>query len=121
MKRISMDEVKNLLQNYEYVYLQMISEHILDYASSISSIEWDELLEGYLFNRDSQIHIYREEDELLAVLITDDVEDAHIIDRKYEIAKKYKTIGKNVIVREYLKADEDGQSYVAVTRLVGIE
>lgn len=121
MKKISIDEVKSSMQNYEYAYLQMISEHILDKVVAISSVDWDELLEGYIFNDDSQIHIYREDDELKAVILSDDIEDAHIIDRRYELAGKYKGIGNKVIIREYLKADEDGQSYIAASRLVGIE
>lgn len=120
MKVINIEEAKNLLQNYEYTYLQMMSEHILDRVSAVSSIEWDELIEAYFFNSDSQIHIFREDDEFIAVL-TDDMEDCHTFDRKYSLAGKYQNQGKCVIIREYLKADEDGQSYVAATRLLGIE
>ena len=121
MKRIYIEEAKNAIADYKYAYLQMMSEHILDEVSKLASIEWDELIEGYIFDDEKQLHIYREDDELVAVILDDDVEDAHYFDRRYELAGKYNTLGKNVIIREYLLADDDGQSYVAFTRLVGVE
>lgn len=121
MKKINIEEAKMLIPAYKFAYLQMISEHILDEVLKLDSIEWDELIEGYIFNDESQLHIYRDDDELVAVIIDDDMEDIHFIDRKYELSKKYQKIGRNVIIREYLSADDDGQSYVVATRLVGIE
>lgn len=121
MKRINIEEAKKLIFDYKYAYLQMMSEHILDEVSKLASIAWDELLEGYVFDDEKQLHIYREDDELVAVIIDDDMGEAHYIDREYELSKKYDALGKNVIIREYLLADDDGQSYVAATRLVSIE
>lgn len=122
MKRIKIEEAKTLIPEYKYAYLQMMSEHILDEVSNLDSIEWEELIEGYIFDDEKQLHIYRDDgDELVAVIIDDDMKDAHFIDRNYRLSEKNKTLGNSVIIREYLLADDDGQSYVAATRLVGIE
>ena len=121
MNRIDMEKAKSMIVNYEYAYLQLISEHILERVDNITSIDWDELMEGYFFSEKGQIHIYREDDELVAVEINDDIADANILNRKYYIAGKYESMGKYVLIREYLLMDEDGQTYVAATRLVDIE
>lgn len=120
MRKIDINEAKSLIRNYQYAYLQMMSEHILKPVSEIGEIDWSELIEGYVFNEDSQLHIFSEDDELVAV-IDDDIIGAHINDINYDLENKYGSIGKSVIVREYLMADEDGQTYVAATRLCGIE
>lgn len=122
MKKINIEEAKIIISEYKYAYLQMMSEHILDEVSKLGSIDWEELIEGYVFDNEKQLHFYRDDgDELVAVIIDDDMDDAHIIDRKYKLSEKYKEFGKNVIIREYLLPDEDGQSYVVATRLLGME
>ena len=72
-----------------------------------------------------QIHIFTGEDGLQAVCFTepenmiDNKED--IIDKDYRLAGKYQKIGSRITKREYLDYDEDGQVYVAYTRLVDVK
>lgn len=120
MKILDIQEAKSLIPDHDYAYLQLMSEHILDRTENIPDVKWDELVEAYYFNKDDQIHIYRDDDELKAVL-TGDIEGANIFERRYELSGRYKSLGDTVVIYEYLKGDEDGQCYVAGTRLVGIE
>ena len=41
--------------------------------------------------------------------------------KRYYLASKFRDLGQYVLVKEYLKYDEDGQVQVAQTRLMGIE
>ena len=45
----------------------------------------------------------------------------YCVDRKYEVANIFKAgTGKQIIIREYLNSDEDGQTFVEYTRLLDV-
>ena len=48
-------------------------------------------------------------------------EHAEYIDKEYKLSGKYQNIGKLIKKREYFDYDEDGQVYVAYTRLVDVK
>ena len=71
------------------------------------------------FSKDGELHIFSTDAGEKAVEIRDDGRDC--IDVRYELEGKFRDKGQNLIIRKNLAYDEDGQSYVADTRLVGIE
>lgn len=115
---------------YDYAILNMMSSLSLMPVSDLLEIDEsgnavrisfkpDELLEARFFSADAELHVFRnDDDELAAVLINDE-----FLSNEYETcdvcyqAQKVKTL----VVREYLKADEDGQMCVVLTRAAGIE
>lgn len=115
---------------YDHVILNMMSGLSLMQVSDLFEIDGsgntarisfdpDELLEARFFSADAELHVFRNgDDELAAVLINDEFlgDEYETFDVRYQ-AKK----GKILVVREYLKADEDGQMCVVLTRAVDIE
>lgn len=120
LQKIDIDEVKALIQQYEYALVYEISQMVFDKIESISQINWNEIQEAYFFNKNSQIHVYQNGNEMQAT-IYNETEDVKFVDRCYELAGKFHGIGDSIIEREYLEYDDDGQTYVAYARLVTVK
>lgn len=120
LKKIAFEEAKNSIQDYEYALIYEISEMLFDKVETISEICWNQVQEAYFFNENSQIHFYLSDDELKAV-VYNDTGDETFVDRRYELAGKFNSIGKEVKERTYLEFDDDGQAFVAYSRLVSIK
>ncbi len=115
---------------YDYVILNMMSSLKLMPVSAVLKTDADgkavqlsfkpeELLDARFFSKDAELHVFRNsEDELAAVLVSDEFlsDEYKVCDVRYVTQQR-----KKLVVREYLKADEDGQMYVALTRAAGIE
>ena len=68
------------------------------------------------------LHIFEYNGELKAVEIVDEDDNAKdTIIKKYTLNTRFNKIGRVVVVQEYLNFDEDGQAFVELTRLTGIE
>lgn len=119
IKILDFQEAKNIIEDYEYCLIYMISEMILNQTVRVSEINWEEVKEAWFFGKQGQLHIYRYNDILSAALLDDaDLTDAHTLEKTYRLAGKFKAAGfGQVIVKEYIDFDEDGQSYAAYTRL----
>ena len=119
VKKLTIDEVKSQISNMKYALVYEISRVVFDKIDKIATINWDVCLEGYFFDDNMQIHVYDTEDGLKAVSFTEP-EDAEFIDKEYDLSGKYQSVGKVIKKREYFDYDEDGQVYVAYTRLVDV-
>lgn len=120
ISKISIDDAKNKLTEYKYALVYGISSVLFDTTESISEINWDECKEAYFFDEKGQLHIYESDDGLCAVQFCEP-EEVKYIDKKYVTAGKYKKIAGKIIRREYIDFDEDGQMFIAYTRLVSAE
>jgi hypothetical protein len=108
------------VNQYEYAYVYMMSKMVLCKVDELPLIDWEECLEARFFSEDRELHIFEGNDGMQAVLIEDgDSVDCNI--RSYELVPKFKGVGKELEVQEYLDFDEDGQIYVVQTRLKGIK
>ena len=73
----------------------------------------------YFFDEKGQTHIVNDgEKEYAAVFATNDVP---YVEKCYDLIAKHSNVGQQVIVREYLGADDDGQTFVSYTALYGIK
>ena len=73
-----------------------------------------ELLEACFFSADEEIRLFRDDGVLQAVSLRETPE-AHTLENAYEIGNP--AFGRLLTVRETLDFDEDGQAYVALSRL----
>ena len=122
----NVEAAKAMITNFDYALIYLISEVILkkmDKTDKVESINWDECEEARFFSKDKEIHFFRVNGELQAVRISDAPNESKMdcMRKKYELASKFRNMGKYVLVKEYLEYDEDGQVQVAQTRLMGIE
>ena len=121
LKKVTFEEAKNRIQDYDYALIYEISEMLFDKVEKISEIYWDEVQEAYFFIEKSQMHIYLSDDVLEAIVYNETDEDVTFVDRRYELAGKFSNIGREVKERNYLEFDDDGQAFVAYSRLVSVK
>lgn len=102
---------------FDYGFLTMISEVKLQSAAALAKqdIDMEELLEARVFNGRSELHVWREAGELTGSMITVD-EDADSIPFSFPVSSALAG-AKLVGGRKILEVDEDGQAYVAYTKL----
>ncbi|MCD7861992.1 MAG: hypothetical protein LUG61_00420 [Lachnospiraceae bacterium] len=119
VRKISFEEAKTQAGQYSYMLAHMMSE-VLFGKTSLDTFRWEELLDARFFSTDEELHVFKCEKEWRAVIVTDDAEQEDVLTLTYAVAGKYRGAGKELSVRQYLAADEDGQPYVELTRLCGI-
>ena len=110
------------VKEYEYALVYMMSEIKLCEASKIADdFMWEECLEARFFSKEKELHVFDGEDGKKAVIILEtDTENTQI--KRYELNGKVSPSDKKaLLVTEYLAYDEDGQAYVELTRLSGLE
>lgn len=78
---------------------------------------FDELIEARFFDTDKEIHIFQENGEWNYACIFEDGKTEFFDDSKGLISGR----GKKIVVRKYIKYDEDGQAYISDMRLVSWE
>lgn len=121
-----------ILRQYEFAILNTISSFTIDRARALADagIPWQECLEAWFFSPDSALHFYEGEDGQEAVRITEgeaSTEEA-VLEQRYRISdykdcndRPFSRMGRVLVVKEYLCADEDGQMQVVLTRPAMIE
>ena len=87
--------------------------------SGITPGDWEEFTEAWLFDENSGLHLYREEDRVREVSLTD-AKNAEIDETSCLVRFKMRG-GRTLIVREYFEMDEDGQAVIVHRRPAGIE
>ncbi len=120
VRRIEADTAIEQLKDYEFALIYMISGILLCRTSDLPEVDWEECMEARFFDKDKELHLYREDENLEAVEIVEENREDCLI-RKYQLANRFKAAGGLLCVHEYLDYDEDGQATVSLTRLAGIE
>ena len=123
---INAEEAKKEIVSFDYALIYMISEVILKRIDELEVMNWEECEEARFFSKNKEIHFFREDDTLQAVKVSDDANEdkedkKDFMQKRYYLASKFRDLGQYVLVKEYLKYDEDGQVQVAQTRLMGIK
>lgn len=107
------------IQEFEYALLYGISDVKLARTEELEGIDWEECREARFFSKDRELHVFEVGDGQQAVLVSDDNEEDRIV-KQYEMAPRFRGIGRVLDVVEYLIYDEDGQMRVGLTRLAGV-
>lgn len=119
IKKLTMEEALESISNYEHGLLYRISSVDIVSVAEMGALDTSDFQEAYFFDEKKQLHIYQADEGLAAVMITDEEGcDEHTLLKIYPITGKHNEKAKKVTVKEYLDFDEDGQVYVAYTRLV---
>ena len=101
-------------QKLPFAWVRSLSQVAL--GRTLLAVELEELLEARFFSRDREIRIFPGEDGLRAVALTGEPED-HEMEEEYLIENPQ--FGRSITVTRVLDWDEDGQAYIAATRLSG--
>lgn len=120
-KQWELPEAYKNIKKYEYALVYMISEIILCRTNELELTDPEECLEARFFSNDRELHIFEQNGKMTAVEIIDDGEQQDICEKKVPLDDKFQKNGTTLSVLEYLSYDEDGQVFVKLTRLKGIE
>jgi hypothetical protein len=109
--KITYKEAQQHISEYSYAIVHMISQLQYGKIEDIN-INWNELIELRAFSDKEELRIYQGNDGIVAQRITEADDDTdNIIILKYKMKNN-----KTLMVKEYLKPDEDGQAQVIYTR-----
>lgn len=108
------------IEKYEYALIYYFSKTVLDKTTDIlnAGISWDDVKEAYFFSEGRQLHIVNIENRMHVIEF--EANSTSFVEKKYVLNAHHQSVGKAVIVREYLDVDEDGQCFVGYTGLTGI-
>lgn len=123
LRKISFEEGKKMVQDYEYALIYYYSDKYFGKVCNLVEINWAECLEAYFFNKKGQMYMYESESAKMDAVVFEEEQGVtyNCVDRKYEVANIFKAgTGKQIIIREYLNSDEDGQTFVEYTRLLDV-
>lgn len=117
---ISLNDAKEQGQLLKWVLVRQLSSIAMGEVSK-KTIDWDEVTEVRFFDDKKEIRIFERDGELSAAVIADSAGDVDGVDfRDRTISLEHKeAFGEEITVREYFDYDEDGQIFVAATRLKG--
>ncbi|MCD7886940.1 MAG: hypothetical protein LUG44_04905 [Clostridiales bacterium] len=82
-----------------------------------ADVDTDQLLEARFFDATQEVRLFRQAGGLRAVACEQEAGD-DFLEERYKLANQDR-FGETLTVRYDLSADEDGQTYVASTRLAG--
>lgn len=122
-RTISIEEVKQTIGGYKYGLVYENSEMLFGRTKELRDVDWEQLQEAFFFDRKSQVHIFRDGDNLKSVVVEDEAEDVYQL-RNYRLNqndKRASAAGKELVVKEYLEQDEDGQVYIKCTRMIDVK
>ncbi len=120
VRQIDPAEISGRIKDYEYGLIYRISDVLLEKTDALLGMDPEEFLEARFFSKEEEMHVFRRNGKLQAVLV-DDGAFSDSIDRVYFLGGGFRKTGERLRVRQYLSQDEDGQTYIALTRLAGIE
>lgn len=117
VRKNSISEVD--INNYQYAVIYNISDMYFGKTEAFGGIDEEQLLEGYLFDEEKELHIFREDDEIQMIEFKEcDNFSLDRVDCSFSLKKN--VLGKELLVREYLDYDNDGQVFIAFKRMIGI-
>ena len=117
-EEISLSQVKEKWRDYSYALVYELSRKQFGKTENLTDICWEECVDARFFSDTGEIHCYQTDRGFKAVCVTDgDATD--VLVRTYRL--KQLEGKKNLLVKHYLAFDEDGQAYIALTRLAGVK
>ena len=120
VQKVAYEEAQRRAAEYEYALVYEISELLLGRTDSLPQIHWEECMEARFFSENRELHLYERNGQMEAVEISDADEEESVV-KRYALCAKFRSAGRFLKVKEYIRYDEDGQACVALTRLCGIE
>lgn len=120
IEKTDFEEALRHAAEYDLALIYEIGGIRLCDTRSLPGTDWTECQEARFFAEDRELHLYEQDGEMTALEIYDDGDDNTIV-KRYKLDQRFRQVGKILRVKEYIKYDEDGQAFIALTRLCGIE
>ena len=118
--KLEYETAREQIDSFTYGLLYLTDGIRWEKNPAASKIDWEKCYEARFFLENKELHIFERNDRNQAILVEDGANDTVTV-RGYKLSAKYSSTGKTLLVKEYLEFDEDGQAYVALTRLCGVK
>lgn len=115
-EQLSVEEALYQGSALPHAYIRSLSTVTLGVTPE--KISTDELMEARFFSSEEEIRVFKADDILQAVRLVMESSDRAIVETYVLDNRKF---GEKVSVRHTLASDEDGQTYITETCLVGWE
>ena len=115
-ERLDVNEALDRGLAFPWAMLRSLSRVTLGPAPT--QADADELLEACFFSPDAEIRLWREDGALQAAILSEEPGDRVLEERR---SIENPAFGRELTVRRIIAFDEDGQAYIAATRLCGWE
>ena len=124
IKNLKYEDAVSRITDFDYALLYQLSGIRLCRTKQLTENDWAECVEARLFGDGAELHLFPLYEKRV-VLISDEstgAEGHDTVETDYLLSGRFRKTGwTKVKVKRYLCADEDGQMYVALTRLTGLE
>ena len=110
------EAAKTDAEKFEFVYIRELSRLELGRRADLKPVNWNEVIEVRFFDDKGELRFFDNGDGLKAAEIIIDPDD-DCKDTDYELEHDGE-FGGGITVRECFDYDDDGQLYVAASRLV---
>lgn len=114
---LELEQAKAMCAEFPYVLVRELSRIWLGERENAPEINWNDAVELRFFSERAELRFFRGDGALQAVLLEDDGEEDSL-DKTFRLAHN-RAFGEKLIVQEYLAYDEDGQLFIAASRLKG--
>ncbi|WP_029452511.1 hypothetical protein [Clostridium algidicarnis] len=112
----ALDKRKLIGDNFEYALIYALNEVKFGRLKDIDICDKELLIEGRIFNKQKELHIFRCGEDLKAVLVEDEKEDDTFEEK--QLLEEW--FGKEIKIKHYIAYDKnDNQAYIDYTRLCG--
>ena len=118
--KLEYEAAREQISSFTYGLLYLTDGIRLEKNPVDNKIDWNQCYEARFFSKDKELHMFERNSGNQAILVEDGANDTVTV-RGYKLSAKYSSVGKTLQVKEYLEFDEDGQAYVALTRLCGVK
>lgn len=114
-----------LKNNFKYAWINTYSKLFLSSVKSIKDFDFlDDLIEAKFFDESREISIIKSDDQKFSVVIFDSEGNNDFVEEQ-QILKGCKSPlqhkNDKLVIRHFLKYDDDGQAYVYYTKLCDIK
>lgn len=119
IRTISLHEAMAWAEGYPFVYLRMLSSVSMGNTSEIlPRICWEEVEEARFFGPSGELRVFDDGAALTAAVLEDGPHETEysVQDRTCPLAHDG-AFGREIVVRDYLDYDGDGQLFVSASRL----
>lgn len=122
-KLLSLEDAKIHAQTLSYGLVYQFNRILIGSVEQVKDkIQWDECLEARFFSEKEEVHFFERNGIFAAVSISDETEETTCTRTKnVKLKPLFATSGWNeMVIKEYIAFDEDGQAYIELTRLAGL-
>lgn len=119
IEKLEIAAARDRIGGLNYATVQGISEYRIGKVADLKDFDEAECIEARFFSETEEIRFFRKDDDVKAVKVSDG--NADYMDEEYVMADNFAFAGKAVTVRKYIDEDEDGQVFIAATRLYKIK